>query len=504
MKESLNENNEDKDIKSEDINKEQAEENTNSEKTLEQRILEDIDNYDESDGSEEKPAPEIIPELKKEEDSKSEESSNEAVSRKSLPNESNYQINLINENLLRIRVTTRKGVNIDCSVKDSKSSSETQSNRLHLHPKPTDEPQEVEIIISIDPGSGELIIEKKKDNSGNAVTPAFTPNSEVASLIQPMDLGRPDEPIIPMTEDEMLELKIGRKNPFHLNRLLYRKNMITGIISSVVLSCILVFLFYNFVGKKEKEFIQPERRLVVINDIPAKINFKEYEDPNKPKEEPKTETTADKTAPPTITRNIIKAPRINRPPINTAKDSNLTKDATKELDSLRKLAAQDSLNKSDSLNTANNNSGNLSDSLKKSFSENDLGLQVAYPEGWKDIDMRNIDKSQEKFKGIILTDTTTKENGAVNVFIATDNEGKEYNASEFKTNFAMNDSTATAYVNEPRTIAGATTLRFYIFFKTDKLSISAQIKKQYFDQYRPIVEAIIRTIRINPPQETPK
>jgi len=503
MKESLNENND-------DIKKE--EETTKSDKTLEQRILEDIDNYkesSESDNSAENKAeetqpqetlvPEIIPDLQKEEEPK--EEAKEEV-KKVIANESNYQINLINENLLRIRVATRKGVNIDCSVKDSKSS-ETQSNRIHLHPKSTNDLQEVEIIISIDPSSGELIIEKKKDNFGEALSSGFTPNTDVAGLIQPLDLGRPDEMPSLMTEDELLDIKIGRKNPFHLNRLLYRKNMTIGIISSVVLASILIFMFYNFVGKKETKFIEPERRLVVINDIPAKINFKEYEDPNKPKEEP-TETTDDKTAPPKITRNIIKAPRINRPKINTAQDSSLTKDATKELDSLRQLAAKDSLNKSDSLSTANNNNTNLADSLKKGFSEGELGLSMSYPENWKVIDMRNIDKNSEKFKGVILTDTTTKENGAVNVFIALDNEGKEYNAGEFKNNFPMNDSSITAYVNEPRTIAGATTLRFYVFCKTDKLSISAQIKKQYFDQYRPIVEAIIRTINIVPPSAPPK
>jgi len=507
----LNENNDDIKNTDENNNSEKNSEKIsqeNSGKSLEERILEDIDNYEgasntniSSEKSEEAPVPEIIPDNKK-----TEEKTEQPAQKKTLAAESNYQINLINENLLRIRVATRKGVNIDCSVKDSKSS-ETQSNRIHLHPKSTNDLQEVEIIISIDPNSGDLIIEKKKDNLGQTVAPVFTPNTDVASLIQPLDLGRPDEPLTPMTDDEMLQVKIGRKNPFHLNRLLYRKNMTIGIVSSVVLASIVIFLFYSIVGKQETKFIEPERRLVVLNDIPAKINFKEYEDPNKPKVEPPSETSTDKTTPPTITRNIIKAPRINRPKINTELDSNLTKDATNELDSLRKLASQDSIKKSDSLNTANNN-GNTSDSLNKTlnrtFSENEIGLNYNFPEGWKSIDMRDIDKSQEKFKGIILTDTTTKENGAVNLFIATDNAGKDYNAAEFKNSFAMNDTTYTAYVNEQRTIAGTTTLRFYVFTKTDKLSISAQIKKQYFDQYKPIVESIIRTINIVSPQEPPK
>jgi hypothetical protein len=80
--------------------------------------------------------------------------------------ESNYQVSLINENLLRIRVSTIKSVSIDCSVKDIASpggdASESQSNKIQIHPKPDSKPQEVEIIISIDPESGNIVVEKKK------------------------------------------------------------------------------------------------------------------------------------------------------------------------------------------------------------------------------------------------------------------------------------------------------------------------------------------------------
>ncbi|HEY5535958.1 MAG TPA: hypothetical protein VIL99_13620 [Ignavibacteria bacterium] len=80
--------------------------------------------------------------------------------------ESNYQVSLINENLLRIRVSTVKSVSIDCSVKDVASpggdASESQSNKIQIHPKPDSKPQEVEIIISIDPESGNIVVEKKK------------------------------------------------------------------------------------------------------------------------------------------------------------------------------------------------------------------------------------------------------------------------------------------------------------------------------------------------------
>jgi len=500
MKDNLTENNDEKDI------------NRKETKTLEQSILEDIDAYeansagktDSKDVTEEKGTSEISESVSENKTEEEEKEETKQTTQTAATGESNYQINLINENLLRIRVKTRKGVNIDCSVKDTKSLSETQSNRLYLHPKPGEEVQEVEIIISIDPSTGELIVEKKKDENGQLVQPAvLIPNPAVENLIMPVDLGRPDEPLIPLTEDELLEQKIGKKNPFHLNRLVYRKNMTIGIISAIVFACVSSLLFYNFYGKTETKTIEQEKRLIVINDIPVKINFKEYEDPNKPKEEPKPDgtTPTDKVTPPVIKNNIIRAPKITRPKINIPQDSNLTNDATRQLDSLRKLQANnDSLKKIDSLKAANEN-GNYSipDSLKKGFSENELGLKISYPQNWKVIDMRNIDKSLEKFKGVILTDTTAKENGTANIFISLDNEGKDYNAAEFKKPFQMNDSALSAYENEPKTVAGSTNLRFFIFLKTDKLSVNAQIKKQYFDQYRPIVEAIVRSLNIDPP-----
>ena len=78
------------------------------------------------------------------------------------PKESNYQVSLINENLLRIKVTTNKSVNIDCSVKDKSSSVDSQTNKIQIHPKTDTEPQEIEIVISIDPATGEIVVEKKK------------------------------------------------------------------------------------------------------------------------------------------------------------------------------------------------------------------------------------------------------------------------------------------------------------------------------------------------------
>lgn len=507
MKDNLTENNDEKDTK--------RKEN----KSLEQSILDDIDAYEAEnvkttgsrETSEDKNQSSEISESAIEENKEAEEKSEKNEEPKqaiqaAASGESNYQINLINENLLRIRVKTKKGVNIDCSVKDTKSLSETQSNRLYLHPKPGEEIQEVEIIISIDPSTGELIVEKKKDENGQLIQPAvpgnLTPNPSVENLIMPVDLGRPDEPLIPLTEDELLQERIGKKNPFHLGRILYRRNMTIGIISAVLFACISALLFYNFYGKTDTKTIQPEQRLIILNDIPVKINFKEYEDPNKPKEEPKTEDGTDPTkiTPPVVRNNIIRAPKINRPKINIPQDTSLTNDATKQLDSLRQLAAvDDSIRVADSLKALTNDYS-IPDSLQSQLNDETFGLKMVFPKNWS---LNNAGEINPNSKGVLLVDTAAGK-GTINLFVVLDNEGNDYKAAEFKTIFPVNDSTITAYVGEPRTLAGYTTLKYYMFLKTDKLSISMQVKKQFYDQYKPIVDAMLKTISITPPSTPPK
>jgi len=75
--------------------------------------------------------------------------------------DSNYQINLKDENSLKIKVITEKAISVDCSVKDRKGKSvdanETQSNKILIHPKSDLQQQEVEIAILIDPESGKLL-----------------------------------------------------------------------------------------------------------------------------------------------------------------------------------------------------------------------------------------------------------------------------------------------------------------------------------------------------------
>jgi DNA-nicking Smr family endonuclease len=141
----------------------------NSEKTLETSESQEIKPIEHSEEAHEKKPPKVKKEkVKSEKPSKEEEKPKEdekSLIIENLPKESNYQVSLINENLLKIRLSTLKSVSIDCSVKDRTStgdSSESQTNKIQIHPKPDNQPQEVEIIISIDPESGNIVVEKKK------------------------------------------------------------------------------------------------------------------------------------------------------------------------------------------------------------------------------------------------------------------------------------------------------------------------------------------------------
>jgi hypothetical protein len=161
------------DIKNTEENKEKQEdkqENLSEENTISESIndekAEQPGEKNDTDPADQKSAgqPEEITETNKEQDEEKPISEKSPV--QNFSGESNYQVSLINENLLRIRLSTLKSVSIDCSVKDRSTpggdASESQTNKIQIHPKPDSKPQEVEIIISIDPESGNLVVEKKK------------------------------------------------------------------------------------------------------------------------------------------------------------------------------------------------------------------------------------------------------------------------------------------------------------------------------------------------------
>ncbi|MEO8209937.1 MAG: hypothetical protein ABI840_05220 [bacterium] len=421
--------------------------------------------------------------------------------------ESIFRFDTINENLLKIKIITSEGVKIDSITRDKKTSIQTQSNRIYLQPKSEDEIQEVNITIAIELEKEDF----KEDLTGKTEDGKFRliPNPEVVDLIQQPDYSSLSISDDPYSTEDFSGYGSGFKNPFDALRSLIRKNLIIGIIAAVSLHLVAAaFAFYGI--SKNQKSVEPEEpsRLIIIQDLPdPKIRLENVEDPNKPKVEPnpivdepdiiepKREITPRKIRPPIVTRPK-REPEDDDVKLDSSVDANLTR----ELDSLRLLVENTGTDTAlaDSTNDSTTSTFDIPDSLRNYFSENDINLAMYYPKNWKLIDVRDIDKQEKVFKGLIITDTTASQPGTMNLFISLDPEGKEYKAEDFKTEFKMNDSTLRAYFMEPKASAGSISYKFYIFnnLGTEKLLINAQLRQQFFDQYKNEIEAVVRSIRI--------
>ncbi|HMS34645.1 MAG TPA: hypothetical protein PKC91_11225 [Ignavibacteria bacterium] len=419
---------------------------------------------------------------------------------------SNYQINLINENLLKVKISTGNGVHIDSSARDKKNLFQTQSNKIYLKMKAEKQIQDIEITIAI----VHEMITAKDDLTGipDDGKIRLIPNPEVVDLIQPPDYSpflQGDDPY--QIEDNSY------KNPFDALRHLIRKNITIGLIAAVILHLAAAGFAYYSLSKKSKDAVQEEpSRLIVLQDLPdPKIKLEDVEDPSKPKIEPPVLTEEQeremrepkRELPP---RKVVKPPTVTRPKRErdeTKLDSSVEANLNRELDSIRKLREQmltdSNITATDSTKSDSSVSAyEIPDSLKNNFNENDIGLAMYFPKNWKLTDQRDINKNEKEFKGVVITDTTAEQPGTMTLFIFLDNENKDYNAEDFKTEFTMLDSNLTAFSKEPKTLAGFTEYRFYIFNKlgTEKLSLRASVRKQFFEQYKNEIEAVVRSIKI--------
>lgn len=426
------------------------------------------------------------------------------VTTKAKLNDSNYQISLTDENLLNIKVTTDKAVSVECSVKDMKGLSgdvsETKLNKILIHPKSDFQQQEVEITISIGSETDKIHIKEGqvvKSTEKESQESILIPNPEVAELINKGEFTYEQEES-PKTPDEILQERLGRKNPYVIFRRVYQRNLLRGLIGALIIYIISVFVFYGVASKETNDFSQnDQRRLIVIQDLPEpKIKLKNVEDPMKPDDgEVTSESDIQLRKLPPPKRNFNKT-TIKRPYDNPKVDTNDNLGTNDELDSLRKL----NLGKLDSLGLDSLSANYLiPDSLRRNFSEDDIGLKMYFPNNWKLTDQRDINKNEKEFKGVLLTDTTAKQEGTMTLFIFLDREGKDYRKDDFTTEFKMEDTTLTAFSKEPRNIAGFTEYKFYIFGKTEKLSATAQVRKQFFEEYKNVIEAVVRSIKIEKP-----
>ncbi len=327
---------------------------------------------------------------------------------------------------------------------------------------------------------------------------------EIRASAQPVH-SRVEEPVIimaggdgigPRTPEEMSEtykLTDSKTSNFLILRRLYRPYLKRGVIFSVIFHLILIWLFYLlFVNKESRTEVPSEQRIVVVEDIETP----KFIPPDMDK---KPEESIDVTPPvvhPKITQKHI-TPNIKRPKtFHDDSTSTVHKDtvSSRILDSL--IAAQ---------HKGDTNRFMLADSLRNSFAENEIGMNLWYPKTWKLRDSRELNKG-EQFSGVIInTDSLSEDPGAVTMFILLESGNtNSFNKTIFKNLFAMEDSTYNAFSTEPMQTGSKTmSYKFYIFAPMNKIYVNTDVKQEFFEKYKKYIEAVIRSIKIVKPVKNP-
>ncbi len=410
--------------------------------------------------------------------------------------ESNYEITLINENLLCIKVSTVKSVNINCSVKDSTSASgksgDLNTNNILIHSKPDNSIQDIEIYIAL----GELEIKKKVIEKPEVKPGQLIPNPEVAFLIEkPKKL----EPIIRSSE-LILDEKLGRKNPWNISREIYKRNMIRGIIGSLIITFILVLTFYGMASKKETD-IEETPRLLVLQDINEPKPPENLHDPVKPPEEDKKDLSDEIKKKVNISKNSNPIKPVKRKETNPIDTARLNTERRK-LDSIemalnRKRYLEDSVKQvTENNNTNIDTNKTFGSGDKSSYSSEALGIICDYPKDWK-----MITQTQFTVGSLIFQDTIEN---SVTFFITS---GKSQHYDKFRdklepaNKFDMGDEKYEAYkVELPGTENENVLLIYYFKFNKMDFTCMADVKLKYYnDDLKAKLDKTVRSIRISKP-----
>ena len=304
-----------------------------------------------------------------------------------------------------------------------------------------------------------------------------------------------------LTLDEIYNLTTKPGTGFLTLKGLYQPNTRKGLIGSIIFHFFLLFVMYQtLVPKEEKPNGENNQRIVVVEDLempkfdPPDID-KIKEDEQKLLEEQEIKDNT-KDVRPKIQKKTI-TPNIKRPIDNTPKDTNLSK-----LNDTNKVKNDSNLTK----NLRDTNRIQIPDSLKASYDENEVGLKLWFPKGWKLIDNRTVNMNQKEFSGIILaTDSLSEDPGAVNMFLLIDDpQHSAYNKATYKNPFQMDDSLVAAYVTDPIKASGKKFSTKYYLFTDPTGAKNIQVNVDYASQammekYQLMVDAVIRSIKIAPP-----
>lgn len=447
--------------------------------------------------------------------------------------DSNYQVSLVNENLLRIKVTTDKTIGIDTFVKDKKSSSESgadsQTNKITIHPTEENKLREVEIIVSIDPENNEISIstpvesdtnkqehlqpkavekisEEKKTISTQPEEPTLKGfvkklliNPDVEDLVNKQKKIDSENKYTPRTYEQIQEEKLGPKNGYKFNRALYEKNFKTGIIAGIIIYFLSVMFSYSTFAKKngEEGSVQNER-LIVIQDIPENTMPLPEQEKTTDEETNTGDSGTDPVTPPKVNIKKTRVPKVPKIKTNPVTDTNVAS-INNELDSLRRLSVN-SGSDSGEFNTANNKFDTLN------FAGKNIPISIPFQKyNWS-----LIDSVEAKLTGltndtsILIVDRSNKKGpGDFNLFVYLDKTGKTFNVNKYE-NFTMLDTNLIAYKSDPIRSAGKIDYKFLIKNEVYQVSVLAQVREKYFDEYKPKIEDVVRNIRLPDSSPSPK
>lgn len=331
--------------------------------------------------------------------------------------------------------------------------------------------------------------------------PGKPSETESVSALKPVVVESASPEAIELTPAEIYNLSTKPGTDFLILKKLYQPYTKRGLIGSIALHIFMLFVMYQFlVPKEEKPNDVHNQRLVIVEDLempkfdPPDIDKMKEEEERLKDDEIKDNT---KDVRPKINKKVI-TPKINRP-----KDNDTPPDTSKS------LTGDTSKVKSDSL-LANRDTTKyvIPDSMRTNFSNNDVGLNIGYPAGWKLIDNREVNLNQQQFNGVMLgVDSTSEDYRKVSMIINIDDPAHPtFNKGTYKNPFEMNDSTITAFQTDPVKLSGKKSqVKYYLF--TDptgqkNIQISAEFDNDaVVEKYRPVVDAIVRTIKIAPPPD---
>ncbi|MBN1633507.1 MAG: hypothetical protein JW917_05005 [Ignavibacteria bacterium] len=409
---------------------------------------------------------------------------------------SNYQISLINENLLRIVVETDKAVGVDCFVKSKKPDEDdlkqTQSNRILVHPKEEGKSQEVEIIVSINKKESTEKIDEQvhlfktrtteesltdtTEESGEKQTKKFLIDPSVRDLV--VDEAAKKEILEqykPKTREEYYEEKLKPgKNKYAINRRIVEKNLKIGMVCSLIVLMFSMSIYSGITMTEETSEEQKTQRLIVIQDIPEmKVDI--------PLEEKKEDSGEDKpivTPRINIRRNPIRTPRIEV----TKKDTTLKSDSTEIAKNNEDL---DKLRRGDSTSVGNSFSGiNSTDTINTNV------VSIPFDKyGWTLID--SLDYGGRKFKFSSDTSQVIKDPSEIGkvsdfkMFVIQDIKGTEFSCGKNLRDFPVRMAAYKAFKCEPREEIISNQIEYMYRISNSSNSYAVTIKVEYKKEYKP-------------------